>query len=82
MFIVQCRDMATMRLSYYTGRAGAGWLSSNRGDAFAYATEGEAKRKMDMFRRQHPRMAWMAAHANPDDAHAAGAAAMSQEMCG
>lgn len=83
MFIVQAREMKTMRQVYYTGRAGEGWLSPERREAFAYATEGEADRKSRMFQRQNMgRYVFMVDHASPDDAHAAGARAMSEEACG
>jgi hypothetical protein len=93
-FIIKTRDMKTMKVFYYTGRAGAAgtdsfWLSETRAAAFVYATAGEAIRKSRVFQHQHPRnlgtggaAVWMVEHANPADAHAAGAAAMSQEMCG
>jgi hypothetical protein len=82
MFIVQARDMKSMRLHYYTGRAGSGWLSENRAEAFVYSGEGEANRKVAMFNRQYRDKVFMSAYANPDDAHAAGAARMSDDMCG
>ena len=94
MYVVTVRDMNTMKEFFYTGRAGAAgtesfWLSEKRGDAFAYATEGEAERKRAQFQGQYPRnlgsggvAVWMVKHATDADAHAAGAAAMSQEMCG
>lgn len=94
MFIVKTRDMKTMKVFYYTGKAGSAgtdsfWLSEKRGDAFVYATAGEAERKARLFQRQYPRnlgsggaAVWMTEYANPADAHAAGAAAMSREMCG
>lgn len=93
-FIVKTRDMQTMKVFYYTGRAGAAgtesfWLSEQRSVAFVYTTEQEANRKCRLFQRQYPRnlgsggaAVWMIEHANRDDAHAAGAAAMSEEMCG
>lgn len=79
-FIVKVRDMNTTRLSYYTGRAGTGWLSEKRADAFVYATEGEADRKRAMFQRSHFKMPWMIEHANPADAHCAGARGMSADL--
>lgn len=87
MFIIKVRDMATMQTFYYTGKAGepgtnSFWLSDRRGEAFVYAGEGEATRKCNSFQRQHPKDVWMVEHVNRDDAHAAGAAAMSEEMCG
>lgn len=81
MYIVEGRDMKTMRRVYYTGRAGAGWLSERRSEAFCYATEAEAELKARLFKRQHRSPFW-ATFANPDDAHAAGARAMSEEACG
>lgn len=83
MFIVQARDMQTMRQLYYTGRAGDGWLSPDRAQAFVYRTEGEAARKSRLFQRHHMRrMVFMVAFADAADAHAAGARAMSEEACG
>ena len=80
-FIVTTRDMRTMQQSYYTGRAGAGWLSANRVDAFAYRTEAEAERKARIFMRQQRAPFW-AEFANDDDAHNDAARAMSEEACG
>ena len=34
--------------TFYTGRAGAGWLSANKAEAFAYSSEGAA-RKAELF---------------------------------
>jgi len=34
---------------FYTGRAGNGWLSSKKTEAFIYASEREAIRKADHF---------------------------------
>lgn len=36
---------------FYTGRAGEGWLSPRREDAFTYAGKGEADRKAATFNR-------------------------------
>lgn len=82
MFIVTGRNMTTMQRVYYTGRAGAGFVSMERADAFTYATGSEAERKARNLSRGHTMNVFYAAYANPDDAHAAGAAAISQEMCG
>lgn len=81
-FIVKARDMRSMIVVYYTGKAGYAWQSRNRADAFVYATEGEAQRKARMFQRQHAGYVWMVDSVNPDDAHASGAAAMSRDACG
>jgi len=35
----------------YTGRAGEGWLSRDKAEAFLYSTEGEAIRKAASFNR-------------------------------
>ena len=82
MFIVTGRNMKTMQRVYYTGRAGAGFVSTERSTAFVYATEQEAVRKAYVLSRGHTMHVFYAAYADPADAHAAGAAAMSQEACG
>ena len=84
MFIILGRNIRTMARVYYTGRAGDGWLSERRADAFTYATETEANRKARMFTRNqrlHGCTFWTD-HADPADAHAAGARAMSEDACG
>ncbi len=81
-FIVTGRNMTTMQRVFYTGRAGSGFVSSNQADAFTYRTGEEAERKARMLSRGQTMHVFYAAYANPDDAHAAGAAAMSAEMCG
>lgn len=80
-FIIATRDMRTRQKSYYTGRAGNGWLSVNRADAFVYRTEGEAERKARIFMRQQRAPFWTD-FADDADAHNAAAKAMSEEACG
>lgn len=36
---------------FYTGRAGAGWVSSAKTEAFTYSTRTEAERKAALFNR-------------------------------
>ena len=83
-FIIQGRHMQTMERVYYTGRASTYWTSPNKADAFTYDSETLADRKAREFNRVGAlhKITWTAAYASDDDAHAAGAAAMSAEICG
>lgn len=45
--------LATQNGYYYTGRAGEGWLSPFKGEAFTMG-EGEAKRKAETMNRMTP----------------------------
>jgi hypothetical protein len=67
---------------YYTGKIGEELVSANIEHAARYAVPRDAERVVRRLQRQHPRLTWMTDYRYPEDAHAAGAAAMSQEMCG
>lgn len=67
---------------YYTGKSGEALLSANIENAARYAVPRDADRVVRRLQRQHPRLTWMTDYRYPEDAHAAGAAGMSEEMCG
>lgn len=39
---------------FYTGRAGNGWVSNDRNEAFVYTSQDEARRKALNFNRMEP----------------------------
>lgn len=82
MYIIQARALNNLQAFFYTGRAGSGWLDTDRAEAFRYDHAGYAQKQARAFARRHRAYIWSVAYATSADAHAAGAAAMSAEMCG
>lgn len=82
MYIIQARALSNLRAHFYTGRAGTGWLSENRAEAFPYADARFAEREARRYAKTHRAYVWSVAYATDQDAHNAGAAAMSSEACG
>ena len=84
MYVLKGRNIETLATVYYTGRAGNLWTSDKKAEAFLYASYEGAKRKVYRFNRttRLHKILWMVDYQNESDAHNAGAAAMSDEMCG
>lgn len=81
-YIIQARALSNLKAHFYTGRAGAGWLGDNRAEAFVYGRPEYAERQARQFAKRHRAYVWSVTYASDADAHNAGAAAMSAEMCG
>lgn len=82
MYIIQARALNNLQAFFYTGRAGSGWLDTDRAEAFRYDHAGYATKQARAFAKRHRAFIWTVLEADRGDAHAAGAAAMSAEACG